>query len=270
MEQTAVDIRIGPKVIQIYLDESTDKVSYAIAGFIGAEENWDGFAGNWNAAMQKHGLKAIALHMKEVTGSPYEPWASLRADPARLNALLEDLVDVIIAHKLTAFGAVLFMAEYMALGAEAKKRWPNPYKLCFETAMNAADATCNPAPGGKIYMTFDQGCNEGWARQAYRKLEAKAASKAFADEALFDDDRLRPELVAADYLAFELRRAFYNYYVQKKNDLRPAFQKLTLKTPYVFWKVQFQNVIEGDKVIEFAGTKDAVAEIFIYQDDPKP
>jgi hypothetical protein len=259
-----------PAVIRIFLDESGDDVSYALAGLIGAEENWKGFADEWTAVMEKYGLKGTALHMRELQGSKEEPWVSLRNDPAKANALLDELAEVIIAHKIAAFGAVLLMDEYKALDAAAKKRWPNPYKLCFETAVIGADEACDPAAGGKIYLVFDNGCNEGWAKQAYKKLKAKASTTAFADEAKFEDDTKWPELCAADWVAYELRRAFYNYHVKKQNDLRPAFQKLVLKTVYIWWKVEFDNVIDQAKVIPFTGTKESVAQIFLYQDDPRP
>src|SRR5216684_1217812 len=160
-----LDLKVRPKVIRVFLDESGDEVSYALAGLIGAEENWNGFAADWNAVMDKYGLKGVALHMRELQGSKEEPWVSLRADQPRVDALLNDLVDVIIGHKLGLFGAVLLLDEYKALGPEGKKRWPNPYKLCFETALDAADDTCDPASDGKIFVTFDNGCNEGWGKQ---------------------------------------------------------------------------------------------------------
>jgi hypothetical protein len=266
----ARDTKIRPDVIRIFLDESGDGVSFALAGLIGAEENWEGFAEDWNAVMAKHGLKGVALHMRELQKSPDEPWVSLRKDPARVDALLNDLADVIIKHKLALFGAVLLMEEYHALDGQGKKRWPNPYKLCFETALAAADEACDPAPGGKIFMIFDKGCNEGWAKQAYAKLKTKAPSKAFADEPAFESDDDRPEICAADWVAYELRRAFYNWFIHGKNELRPAFQKLVLKTLYVFWKVDFVDVIPADKVKAFPGTKNSVGEILLYKDDPKP
>lgn len=264
------DAKVHPDTLKIFLDESGDDVSYAIAGLVGAQENWDGFRDDWNAVMEKHGLPNVALHMKELQNSPKEPWVSFRTAPNRIQALLGDLADVIIAHKLAAFGAVLLMHEYNALSPEGKKRWPNPYKLCFETTLAAADATCDPAPTATICLTFDNGCNEGWAKQAYAKLKKNTPSKAFADEAAFEDDQSFPELCAADMIAYELRRAFYNYFIHGRNELRPSFQKLMQKTPYVFWKVVFDNVIDASKVVDFAGTKDAVAEILLYQDDPRP
>src|SRR5438067_1902724 len=95
---------MGPEVICIFLDEGGDKVSFAVAGLIGADENWNGFANEWNAVMARHGLNGVALHMKELQGSPHEPWSSLRNDPARVEALLDELADVIIRNAIGAFG----------------------------------------------------------------------------------------------------------------------------------------------------------------------
>jgi hypothetical protein len=180
----------------------------------------------------------------------------------KVKALLDELADVIIRHKIAIFGAVLLVDEYKALDAAAKKRWPNPYKLCFETAVMGAGEVCNPSPDGTICLVFDNGCNEGWARQAYTKLKAKIGITAFADEAKFEDDSKWPELCAADWVAYELRRAFYNFYTKKQNDLRPAFQKLVLNTVYIWWKIEFDNVIDQAKVIPFDGTKESVSFFF--------
>jgi hypothetical protein len=257
-------------LIEIFLDESGDTASYALGGLIGADENWSGFAEDWNSVLGKHGLRGASLHMRELQGSQQEPWVSLREDVARLDALLDDLVTVIIACKLVPFAAVLLMDEYGALNAEGKRRWPNPYKLCFETALKAAVETCDVSGGRQICMTFDKGCNQGWAKQAYKKLTNNDEAKLFAEDAKFEDDASRPEVSAADMIVYEIRRAFYNYHVHKKNELRRSFQRLILAVPHVFWKVNFENVIDGSKVIDFPNTDGAVAEIFIYQDDPKP
>jgi hypothetical protein len=63
-------------VIRIFLDESGDDVSYALAGLIGAAENWQGFAEEWTSILEKYGLKGVALHMRELQGSRKEPWES--------------------------------------------------------------------------------------------------------------------------------------------------------------------------------------------------
>jgi hypothetical protein len=262
-------------VIGVYLDESYDDVSYVVGGLIGSEEGWIGFADDWNAVMEKHDLKGVALHMKELQGANKEPWVSLRADVPRTTVLLDDLTEVIVAHGLTPFAAMALIDEYKAMDADAAKRWPNPYKLTFETALDALEATCDPAPdgAGKIHVTVDQGPAEGWAKAAYKKLRTKsmACSDHFAGKLETGDHRKTPELCAADMIAWELRRATYNHVVRDVDTLRPSFQKL-MNGLKVVWKVDFSKIIDPEKLVAFQRTKGpsgrAVSEIVLAVDEP--
>jgi hypothetical protein len=260
-----------PEVIRVYLDESEDAASYVVAGLIGAEENWSGFSDDWNAVIEKHGLNGVALHMSALQGSNDEPWVSVRGNSARYASLMNDLADVVIAHKLAMFGVCALMDEYKALDAEGAKRWPRPYKLTFETAFFALEEACAPSDSGRIYVTVDQGPLLGWAKQAYVKLRKKSeyCTRYFADELGAGDHKKVPEICGADFIAYELRRAFFNFQARGQNALRPWFQKLAHNTLYLWWKVNFENVIEPQKIVPFKGTEGAVSEIFLYQDDPK-
>jgi hypothetical protein len=271
----SLDLKERPYVIRVYLDESYDDVSYGVGGLIGAEEKWTGFANDWNAAMEKHGLKGVALHMRELQGSNKEPWASLRSDPAKPVALLDDLAGVVIVHQLTPFVTVALMDEYKALDAEGTKRWPKPYKLTFETAFDALEDTCDPAPdgNGRIHVTVDRGPSEGWAKAAYIKLRAKNApcSEHFAETLESRGHRGSPELCAADMIAWELRRAIYNHLVNGVDALRPSFQKL-MNGMKVLWKVDFSKVLDPKQLVTFQGTSDpsagAPGQIVLAIDEP--
>jgi hypothetical protein len=235
--------------IHIFLDESSDEkqdVVYVVAGFVGAEENWAGFSGDWSAVVAAHGLAGVTFHMTEFESGTAAPWKSLKADKQRRESLLNALLGVIEKHKLCAFGAMLLVSEYNAFTGHS---WDHPYKLALETALFSAVELCAVAPGGKIRFTCDQN-NEvaKWVLEAFEKVKQNNPGCAEVFGHLeFSSDDASPELCAADMLAFEMRKHVYNSVTNSGVPMRYPMKKLS-EGLYQFWKVDFSHVIDPKDV----------------------
>jgi hypothetical protein len=235
----------GEKTITVFLDESSDEKQetvYVVAGYIGAEANWKNFASGWNAVMTKCGLDGFTFHMNLFEHGGEEPWKTLKADKARHEAMLNGLLDVIRDNKLYPFGSMIRLKTYEEV--KHKISWDNPYKLCLENALFAADQLCEVAKGGSITFVCDenQQCAE-WVEEAFERMKKHnpALANVFG-KITFSTDDANVELCASDLLAFEVRKNVYNTIHAPKVPMRYPLRRVLTDGPSQFFEVDFSKV----------------------------
>lgn len=102
-----------------YLDDSrTDGQIWAIAGYIGGDDNWASYEASWPLALGTHG--APYFHRREMgkpTG-PFAKWYPAEQHEAELAAFQTDLAKVIGQSGLRAFGALTRIKDLDRFNAE--------------------------------------------------------------------------------------------------------------------------------------------------------
>jgi hypothetical protein len=237
----------GEKSITVFLDESADEKQdtvYVVAGYIGADANWKNFASEWNACLAGQGLQGETFHTNLFDHGGHEPWKTLKAQKKPHEDLLNCLLAVIRKHALYPFGAMALLCDYRAM--TDKGPWDDPYKLCLEVALFAANELCVIAPGGAIQFVCDENQKLAkWVDEAFTKLKSNnpALANVFANLEFGTDDR-DAELCAADLVAFEVRKHVYNGVHHPHVKMRYPMKRILNDGPSRFWRVDFSNVVD--------------------------
>lgn len=246
-----------PTTVTAFLDESEDenrprngRVS-AIGGLVGNTDNWRGFSEEWRAVMDGHGLAEETFHTVDFEGAFKEPWKSLKQDKDRRESLLNGLLEVISRNCVFPYGVFVLVGEYDALEPLAKKRWPVPYKLCFEEAVLRLIELCELKPGDRIQCVFDD--NEkykGWGTEAYKTLlrEFPQHKGVLMEEVSFTSRKESAEMEAADFFAYELRKITYNGLSDPNRNLRYGFRQM-VRPGWGIWRIDLSQVIPEESRI---------------------
>jgi hypothetical protein len=270
-------------------DESRDtkgQKSFAIAGYIGRNEDWLELEPKLERFLQKHNLMYFkASECESGTGqflqfreNPLDAALPLiKADKAILTEIKTEFVDIANSVNLWGIGAHVPIEEFnfvVSSDPEAKRiLQPNPYFICFQAAMTEAGFTVNEvnekvnyprrARAEVVAFVFD-GNEEvsGRAKQMYDNFQIKnpISSQCFGSLA-YEDEIESIGLQVADNLVYEIMKFGLNSRYDKGRLERKAMTRLKEKTKkiYAFDRPSLQMLVRGNlkrEVMESAALHD--------------
>jgi hypothetical protein len=233
-----------------YYDESSDDLSFSVAGFIGPMRSWVHLDWAWRDLLAKWSVKYFkASECVQGLGQ----FAQYRDDPLNVKARLKtheweklqaayiDFGDAILEHSdyLIGGGATVPWSDFeKIIGESAKARTyllDHPYYICLQATLHAATVNMveenkSRSEDGRLYIkpVFDS--HEEYAeiaRIAYEKFTEKNKTAGTVLLPLrYDDDIDTPALQAADMLAYEGRKFSSNKARTPERDMREGLKRL--------------------------------------------
>jgi hypothetical protein len=233
-----------------YFDESSDDLSFSVAGFIGPMQSWIHLDWEWRDLLKKWNIKYFKAS-ECVQG--LEQFAQYRDDPENVKSPLKthewqklrasyiEFGDAILRNSdyLIGVGATVPWADFKRIIAESSKARTyllnHPYYICLQATLHAATPNMfeeNKArtEDGKLYIkpVFDS--HEEYAeiaRIAYEKFRAKnQRAGTVLMPLVYEDDIETPYLQVADMLAYEARKFSSNKARTPERDMRDGLKRL--------------------------------------------
>jgi|HubBroStandDraft_6_1064221.scaffolds.fasta_scaffold387893_1 hypothetical protein len=233
-----------------YYDESSDDVSFSVAGFIGPMQSWIHLDWAWRDLLTKWNVKYFKAS-ECVQG--LEQFAQYRDDPLNVKAPLKtheweklqgaysDFGNAILKHSdyLIGAGATVPWSDFKrVIGESAKARTyllDHPYYICLQAVLHAA--TVNMVEENKVrsensrlYIKPIFDSHEEFAeiaRIAYEKFREKnKRAGAVLLPLRYEDDIDTPALQVADMLAYEGRKFSSNKTRAPDRDMREGLKRL--------------------------------------------
>jgi hypothetical protein len=236
-----------------YLDESgihSGSKICAVAGFVGAEEEWVVFERRWKQVLKRAGISAFHMVEFESRRNEFEGWSDTRR-----KMLLSELIEVIKAREVFGFGSALVMAEYQKLN-EADRAWmthnnpESPYFLCLqECAVAAAHYADGLPPEERVALVFDRQSEfAGEATRLYNDLKDEVTwpnRVRLSDAIAFGSRKELAPLQAADIAAYESYKRMENLIYNPQHAERWPLKQLRMR-PFrgkYFDGPQFQELL---------------------------
>jgi hypothetical protein len=199
-------------VLHAFFDDSgkesqADHRFVCLAGYLGHDQHWWGFAQHWRHLLMRHGVREV--HMKE--------WEATRrknhwAKPYS-NRILGEFIEAIKGAQLIGFGVAVDADAWRKLPQEHRRRFGDAQEFCFSRIMRCViDRIDIAGEREPLEIVFDQDFEYSSRRlnilkHLYKqdpRLAARISSIAFSDS------RAHSQLQAADILAWETRRHLVN------------------------------------------------------------
>jgi hypothetical protein len=201
--------------LRAYCDESVtadrQPPTLCIAGYVAAAATWAEFEREWKAALAKESL--TEFHMALCENGKGEYAGRGRAERDRIWRVF---FDILTSARIVGFGTVIDLDAYADLAHVFKaKRQPgfdDPYHLAFQHQVEMmALRMAEMRRTERILMVFDESHLEDNAARLYSSLKKSRTLPYVArlGGLAFEDSKLIPGLQAADILAYELRRHFW-------------------------------------------------------------
>jgi hypothetical protein len=247
-------------MLHAYMDDSgthPDSHNCVVAGYWASANEWRRFERDWNAVLQREGLKEFKANEfwprpNGMRIGPYRDWTN-----ARHAKLIDDLLLVIRRWKVIPFGCGVIGAEWNAQPAEFKavysragcERHAKSMLLPFQRNIYRTASYCHK--GISMHFTFDESTQshvKAAITQCYSELKRSAVGDplrdCLGDIAFADSDRAAP-LQAADLLAYEMHR--YAKRTPGIENMRFEYKRalVRMKTNEDFWlfdKARFRNL----------------------------
>lgn len=206
-----------------YLDESADslqQVAYGIAGYFAAADAWTPFWSEWDGVLQAAGLQGF--HAVDCEHG-HNDFAGLSI--RQREQLVRELIRVIVNHDpmgvvtsidLRAYNAVqprIKQLRRLRPGLSIQGSLEDPYFLAFQHAIEhvALSPLVTSSPlGDRVGFVFDRHHLSGRANGLYASMVRGVPYTARLGSLTFDDKVVIKPLQAADLLAYEAHRHFYD------------------------------------------------------------
>lgn len=187
-----------------------------VAGFVSTFELWQRFEVDWTLVLAKANIPY--LHMKAFSQS-LPPYAHLKDKEGQRKNILRDLAEVIASYARHAFSTVVYFQDFDRVNqiyslAESLR---TPYAVCAFDCIMSATTWARDQPFAKLPMEyiFEEG-DDGWAsmeqfavQKGYPRPLCKPSRDRFETTPKGEHSPIKGilELQAADFLAYELRKA---------------------------------------------------------------
>jgi len=205
-------------VLTAYLDESgihADSRICAIAGFVGALEEWDLLERRWNAALGAQGVQCFHMARFESRIGEFSSWSNSRRED-----FLGELVEIMKAREIYSVGSGVVVEDFRKL-PESDRQWmthgnPNtPYFLCFQHCIVEAAHHGDSLPANeKVAFVFDrQDSFSAEATRLYNRMkdDIKWDNRVrLADTVAFASKLSCAPLQVADFAAYETYKQLEN------------------------------------------------------------
>ncbi len=238
-----------------------------LLGYIGTPAEWESFNIAWDAVLSKDGIQefhAIEFFPPKRRLShenPYKDWSK-----EHRFEYLTDLLSVIANHRIIPVGWAVDVNAFHALkeaerryltsayletsfhGKSLNKHGGNPFKLSFQRKLTTSGAKSRPymvvfgrffhdvllvsPPDSLIHVLLDNNQLEPIATETfYRVWKRRHPGGKWFDSITFADSTTRPQLQAADLLAY----VWHRHITQEtdSDEVRYAMQSLTIKKRYL-------------------------------------
>jgi len=205
-------------VLKAYLDESgihQGSRICAIAGFVGAQDEWERIERSWNRALSEAGIDTFHMAEFESRRGPYGGWSE-----ERRHGLLAKLVEILKARDIHSVGSGIVVQDFLQLPAD-ERAWmthgnpDTPYFLCFQHCIvEAAHLADGLELTERVGFTFDR--NDSFASEATRLYNRMKDDPNWenrfrlADAVAFASKRNAVPLQAADLAAYETYKQLEN------------------------------------------------------------
>jgi len=196
-------------MVNLACDESNDRKTYALAGWLGAPTAWDHLTGKWKAMLIRHGapeFHAVEIVERErISDSRFKGWAREQEI-----AIFTEAADIIVNKECSGwFMSIGFAISVPEINKCTLMTEDNIWFILFCRLLHAL--AIDVPPGRNINLVFDEKkeVREIVNDHFYRAYEAVNKSKpgTFADSKVaFGKSIETPSIQAADFLAFEWRR----------------------------------------------------------------
>lgn len=188
-----------------YCDESGHSASgghFALAAYVGHDDEWVRFNERWNAALAEAG--APYLHMREFAHSqgPYRGWTE---DRRRL--LMSGVVEAITTSTLVAVAAAMNVDAYRTLPTSARESLRDPFFCCFQEVVRGVGIRVLFEPPGEVANVVFSRQDEfgGGASMLHDVLLRHSDVRERLGNLRFEEMTSFPGLQAADLLSYEWR-----------------------------------------------------------------
>ena len=182
-----------------------------VAGYASSESRWAKFEAEWLAALQAEDV--AMLHMKDFAHfkGAFKAW---RNDEAKRQRFLQSLIRIIKRRTLRGISATLLLEDYERINTlfPVRERVGSPYTIACMLAMAQTDRWMqrnhNKANDGLLFV-FESG---GGDQHDFRRFLSELPKDTYAVEPVFvrKSATAGVPLQAADYLAYEVNKAFRN------------------------------------------------------------
>lgn len=217
-------------ILHAYFDEHGHDGSsvYAIAGYVGTDEQWSTFTEKWSSTLERH-YAFGPFHMVEFEASDIDKKSQFHGwSKDQKDALAKELFPLIPDSGVRGLGQAILMDAFNGLSENAQQRLRDPYWVCFH---NCIERLLKDIPeDDKVDLVFDRKDKyTGEALDRYRFLKddwlPPAQAKKLVGCAFRDDDIIIP-LQAADVLVYETGKLFENAFRRPDLSERKSLQVL--------------------------------------------
>ena len=223
----------------------------AIAGFVGAQEEWGVFERRWRREIEQAGVRQFHMAEFESRQGEFVGWSE-----GRREQFLERLMELIRARDLEGVGSGLVMADYDRL-SDDEKAWmthgnpEQPYFLCFQHCVVEAVSRANALPSAeRVAFVFDrQDDFQAEATRLYNRMKDQVDWPnrfRLADFVSFASKRETVALQAADLLAYETYKHLENRLYSPERGTRWPMRQLEqrVRDMRYFDALGFRNLLE--------------------------
>ena len=200
-----------------------------VSGYVSTVDRWERFDADWRLLLAKENVPYF--HMNEFAGSRkvYKDW---KGNEVRRARFLSQLAEIISAHALRSFSAILFNRQFYELNEryELRERVGNPYTFCARTCAAKAREWMqrdgyNNRPIEYVFEAGDRG--KGLLRTIFKRdLLPEPIFRPKLPQPGYDQRGILTPLQAADFVAWEHQKSVRQIVEKRLTRLRKSLEAL--------------------------------------------
>jgi hypothetical protein len=245
-------------MLRAYLDESTDSKRervFAIAGYLGTEEEWLKLENAWKEATR--GLECFHMAECESQVGEFEEWPK-----EKCIELVTALVTILLERELYGVCSAIMIDDF-------KRVFPDEpldtlYYLCFQHCVSSiAELACSR--GEEVAFVFDRTSEfSGTALNHYNALATseKWQYSRWLGPIAFESKVKFIPLQAADLVAYETFKYMHNAQYDPQRPIRKSIDRLREKVTGEYWNQKSLEILAADmknqnetKIVPFLGKR---------------
>ncbi|HEV2380146.1 MAG TPA: hypothetical protein VG206_10175 [Terriglobia bacterium] len=203
-----------------------------VAGFVSSFDLWDRFAVDWRIALSALGIPYV--HMKAFAHYK-DPYCHLKGEVEQTAHILHTLAKVITDYSPRAFSTALSFRDFESVNQRfcLKESLRTPYAVCAFDCVHEMTAWAARLSRQAVQCVFDEG-DDGWgsvqqfarekefpepiSRPSRDKMRKLPSGEEYLEKGIL-------QLQAADFLAYELRKAVVDHGPDPPHDKYRASMK---------------------------------------------
>lgn len=233
----------------------TERDVFTVAGLISSTDNWARLERDWESALADAGMpcaadgKPLPFHMTDFETRYGKFTETSGWTPQRKSELVGRLIGIIGRRVRARFSCSILMEEWYRLKPADTRMRQLPYGMC-TAACSAAIAEWVHKYGNceAVAYLFEGGTmGEGAMFDAFDDIARKGLAEKYYVGSRTKGDKRRPELQAADILAYEIRKSLINDMATDR--LRPRKRKSFSQLMEVHEGGDF--ILTGDHILDW-------------------